>query len=168
MANCSLSRVKIPASARVAPEAFQAAYNYPELIPVAAARNEASSEELSKEAATFATSHEADDIGIAPMDPLYVFEGYTIDEPWVIILALAHNYDRLKQVPSDETNGVGVCDVGDQYARGTRASYALDELDPPAGIQCHAVSRTWGQRIASHPTCDCLGFGRTWQTRLAD
>lgn len=59
------------------------------------------------------------------MSPLYVFEGYTIEEPWVIILALAHNYERLKEVPSDETNGVGVVDVGDQYARGTRASYAL-------------------------------------------
>jgi epoxyqueuosine reductase len=108
-----------------APEAFQAAYNYPELDPVAEVRNESPSEQLAKEVAAFALSHEADDIGIAPMDPLYVFEGYTINEPWVIILALAHNYERLKQVPSDETNGVGVCDVGDQYARGTRASYAL-------------------------------------------
>ena len=51
---------------------------------------------------------------------LYVFEGYTIDDPWVIVLALAHNYERLKQVPSDESNGVGVTDIGDQYARGTR------------------------------------------------
>ena len=59
------------------------------------------------------------------MDPLYVFEGYSIRHRWVIVLALAHNYERLREVPSDETNGVGVCDVGDQYARGTRASYAL-------------------------------------------
>ncbi len=27
----------------------------------------------------------------------------------MVVLALAHNYDRLKEVPSDETNGVGVC-----------------------------------------------------------
>jgi hypothetical protein len=54
-----------------------------------------------------------------------VFEGYTIDHPWVIILALAHNYERLREVPSDESNGAGVCDVGDQYAKGTRSSYAL-------------------------------------------
>ena len=108
-----------------ATEAFQAAYNYPELLPVAEQKKEAPAEQFAQEAAAFALAHEADDIGIAPMDPLYVFEGYTINEPWVIILALAHNYERLKQVPSDETNGVGVCDVGDQYARGTRSSYAL-------------------------------------------
>jgi hypothetical protein len=41
------------------------------------------------------------------MDPLYVFEGYQIDEPWVIVLALAHNYERLKEVPSDETSRFG-------------------------------------------------------------
>jgi epoxyqueuosine reductase len=107
------------------PEAFQAAYNYPELVPVADVRNSTPAGVLSNEVKAFALAHEADDVGIAPMDPLYVFEGYMINEPWVIVLALAHNYERLKEVPSDETNGIGVVDVGDQYARGTRSSYAL-------------------------------------------
>jgi hypothetical protein len=107
------------------PEAFQAAYNYPELVPFAAVRNDATGEQLADQVKSFALSHEADDVGIAPMDPLYVFEGYTVNEPWIIVLALAHNYERLKEVPSDETNGIGVVDVGDQYARGTRSSYAL-------------------------------------------
>jgi epoxyqueuosine reductase QueG len=107
------------------PEAFQAAYNYPELVQVAETRSSAAAEQLASEVKAFALAHEADDAGIASMDPLYVFEGYTISEPWVIVLALAHNYERLKEVPSDETNGIGVVDVGDQYARGTRSSYAL-------------------------------------------
>jgi Pyruvate/2-oxoacid:ferredoxin oxidoreductase delta subunit len=107
------------------PEAFQAAYTYPELIAVAAERNPAPPQQLSDQARAFALGHEADDFGIAPMDPLYVFEGYTVNEPWIIVLGLAHNYERLKEVPSDETNGIGVVDVGDQYARGTRSSYAL-------------------------------------------
>ena len=105
--------------------AFQAAYSYPELVAVAETRRDAPAKELSDEVKAFALAHEADAVGIAAMDPLYVFEGYTIEEPWVIVLALAHNYERLKEVPSDETNGVGVTDVGDQYARGTRASYGL-------------------------------------------
>jgi epoxyqueuosine reductase len=106
-------------------EAFQAAYTYPELLPVAATRNPASAQILTEQVRGFALSHEADDIGVAAMDPLYVFEGYTVDHPWVIVLALAHNYERLREVPSDKTNGIGVCDVGDQYARGTRSSYNL-------------------------------------------
>jgi len=112
---------KCPGSA----EAFAAAYSYPELLPVAAERSGASPESLTTEAREFALAHEADDFGVAAMDPLYVFEGYKVEEPSIIVLALAHNYERLKEVPSDETNGIGVCDVGDQYARGTRASYAL-------------------------------------------
>jgi epoxyqueuosine reductase len=106
-------------------EAFQAAYCYPELNAVAAMRNEDPADLLTEQVSNFALSHEADGLGIAAMDSLYVFEGYTIDHPWVIILALAHNYERLREVPSDESNGVGVCDVGDQYAKGTRSSYAL-------------------------------------------
>jgi epoxyqueuosine reductase len=106
-------------------EAFHGAYDYPELIAVAETRNDSSPQELADAAKQFALSHESDDIGITKMDPLYIFEGYSIDHPQVIVIALAHNYERLREVPSDESNGVGVCDVGDQYARGTRASYSL-------------------------------------------
>ena len=83
-------------------EAFAAAYNHPPLCPVAADRSSAPAEQLASEVKAFALAHEADAVGIAAMDPLYVFEGYTIEEPWVIVLALAHNYERLRQVPSDE------------------------------------------------------------------
>lgn len=71
-------------------EAFAAAYNHPPLCPIAEERNAAPAEQLAAKTKTFALCHEADAVGIAPMDPLYVFEGYTIEEPWVIVLALAH------------------------------------------------------------------------------
>ncbi len=106
-------------------QAFQAAYTYPDLNPVSATRSQATAQELAERVRNFALAHEADDAGIAAMHPSYIFEGYTIEHASVVILALAHNYERLREVPSDKTNGVGVCDVGDQYARGTRSSYAL-------------------------------------------
>ena len=106
-------------------KAFAKARNHPELVPVAATRVAASPEEFTRAVNEFALSHEADAVGITPMDPLYVFEGYTIEEPTVIMLTVGHDYERLKQVPSDETNGEGIADVGDQYARGTRSSFAL-------------------------------------------
>ena len=88
-------------------------------------RNQSSAGQLTREATAFALAHEADGFGVTPMNQLYVFEGYRIDEPRVIMLALAHDDERLKHVPSDETNGVGLADVGDCYSRGTRASHAL-------------------------------------------
>jgi hypothetical protein len=130
--------------------AFMAAYNHPELIPVPEKNIEEEPVEVSTarftgQVTAFALSNAADDVGVAPMDPLYVFEGYTVEEPWVIVLALAHNYERLKQVPCDETNGVGVCDIGDQYARGTRAAYALANWIRSQG---YAASATPGPRPA--------------------
>ena len=139
--------------------AFMAAYNHPELIPVASNRLEATAEKHTAEITDFALRHEADAIGIAAMDPLYVFEGYEINEPWVIVLALAHNYERLKEVPSDETNGVGVTDVGDQYARGTRASFALANWIRSRGYQASAWPGPSASALLLIPPAIAAGLG---------
>jgi epoxyqueuosine reductase len=146
---------KCPGSAA----AFQAAYSHPELIPVARERNECSDEQFAAEATAFALSHEADAIGIAAMDPLYVFEGYAIEEPWVIVLAFAHNYEQLKQVPSDETNGAGVTDVGEQYARGTRASYALANWIRSQGYNADAYPGPSASALLLIPPAIASGMG---------
>jgi Pyruvate/2-oxoacid:ferredoxin oxidoreductase delta subunit len=142
-----------------AADAFSAAYEYPELIPVAGQRRDAPAHEWTNAVRSFALEHEADAAGIAPMDPSYVFEGYTIEEPWVIVLALAHNYERLKEVPSDETNGVGVCDVGDQYARGTRASYALTNWIRAQGYKADPYPGPMAAALALIPPAIAAGLG---------
>jgi len=139
--------------------AFQAAYAYPDIVPIAPVRNEAPAEQLAADANAFALAHEADAVGIAPMDPLYVFEGYTIDDPWVIVLALAHNYERLKQVPSDETNGVGVTCIGDHDARGTRASYALANFIRSQGYSASAFPGPMADALLLIPPAIASGLG---------
>jgi NAD-dependent dihydropyrimidine dehydrogenase PreA subunit len=142
-----------------AAEAFAAAYNHPELCPIAEQRNVAPAEQLASEMKAFALSHEADAVGVAAMDPLYVFESYTIEEPWVIVLALAHDYERLRQVPSDETNGIGVSDVGDQYARGTRSSYALANWIRLQGYDAHAYPGPMADALLLVPPAIASGLG---------
>jgi ferredoxin len=139
--------------------AFQAAYDHPELVPVSATRHEASAAQLTRDLTAFALAHEADDVGIAPMDPLYVFEGYSNDDPCVIVLAIAHDYERLKQVPSDETNGVGVTDIGDQYARGTRASYALANWIRSQGYNARAFPGPMADALLLIPPAIASGLG---------
>ena len=104
---------------------------------------------------------------MTPMNPIYVFEGYTIDEPWVIVLALAHNYERLKEVPSDETNGIGVIDIGDQYARGTRASYALANWIREQGYYAKPYPGSGTTALLHIPPAIDARLRRTRQTRLA-
>jgi epoxyqueuosine reductase len=140
-------------------EAFAAAYNHPGLCPIAEDRRAGAAEDFANEVKLFALSHEADAVGIAAMDPLYVFEGYTVEEPWVIVLALAHNYERLRQVPSDETNGVGVCDIGDQYARGTRASYALANWIRWQGYNAQAYPGPMADALLLVPPAIASGLG---------
>jgi epoxyqueuosine reductase len=146
---------KCPGSAEV----FVAAYTHPELIPVAEVRRQATANEFAAEATAFALSHEAGGVGIAPMDPLYVFEGYTINEPWVVVLALAPDYEKLKEVPSDETNGIGVTEIGTQYARGTRASYALANWIRSQGYKAEAYPGPSASALLLIPPAIASGLG---------
>lgn len=140
-------------------EAFEGAYTYPELQPVAAHRNQSSAHNLAEQVKSFSLAHEADEAGIAAMDPLYVYEGYSIEHPWVIVLALAHNYERLREVPSDETNGIGVCDVGDQYARGTRSSYNLANWIRSQGYQADPYPGPMASALLLIPPAIAAGLG---------
>jgi ferredoxin len=139
--------------------AFQAANTYPELAPVADQRREATAEQHAADVGSFALAHEADAVGIAALDPMWVFEGYNIREPWIIVLALAHDYDKLKEVPSDETNGEGVTDVGMQYARGTRASYALAAWIRSQGYNADAYPGPGASAVLLIPPAIASGLG---------
>ena len=139
--------------------AFAPARNHPALIPIAESRAQGSAEEFTAAINEFALSHGADDIGITPMDPLYVFEGYAIEEPTVIVLAVSHTYDRLKQVPSDETNGEGLADVGDQYARGTRSSFALANWIRSLGYAAKAYPGPMADALLLIPPAVASGLG---------
>ncbi len=146
---------KCPGSAQV----FAAAYTHPELAPVADVRRQATPQEFASEVTEFALAHEAGGVGIAAMDPLFVFEGYRIDEPWVIVLALAPNYERLKEVPSDETNGIGVTEIGEQYARGTRASFALASWIRSQGYTAQAYPGPSASALLLIPPAIASGLG---------
>lgn len=139
--------------------AFSKARNHPELVPIAAMREEGTPEEFTAAVKEFALSHEADDIGITPMDPLYVFEGYAIEEPTIIMLAVGHNYERLQQVPSDDTNGEGIADVGDQYARGTRSSFALANWIRSQGYMAKAFPGPMADALLLIPPAVASGLG---------
>ena len=99
----------------------------------------------------FALAHEADDLVIAPMHPPYVFEGYAVEEPWVVVLGAAHDYERLQQVPSSATSAIN-------RAGNTVFPYA-GELDPQLRLQRHPLPRADGGCAAGDPASDCAGLG---------
>ena len=142
-----------------AAEQFKAAYQHPELIPIGTTRNAGAPRELSVAMHAFALAHEADIVGVAAMNPLWVFEGYSIEDPWAIVLGFAQNYEDIAQLPSDETNGVGVTDVGRQYARGTRASFALANWIRSQGYHARAFPGPAADALLLIPPAIEAGFG---------
>jgi epoxyqueuosine reductase len=92
------------------------------LPPRASERVERSAQEWTDAVARAALEHGADDVGVAPMRPAHVFEGHTVpDLPWVIVLAIGHDYDAIRDAPSTGA----LVEVTRQYARGMRVAKAL-------------------------------------------
>jgi epoxyqueuosine reductase len=142
-----------------AAEMFKAAYTHPPLVPIPDARVERAPQEFAPALSEFALAHEADAVGMVPLDPLWVFDGYQIADTWVIVLAFAHNYDQLKQVPSNEVNGAGITDVGAQYARGTRASFAVANWIRAQGYHAKAYPGPSAEALLLIPPAIASGLG---------
>lgn len=150
------------ASVRATPEAreaFAAAYDYPPLEPIGATRAEGDPTLWHARARAFALAHEADLFGAVAMAPAYVFEGYAVSEPNVIVLGFAHDYERIRQLPSTPENGVGAAEVGRQYARGARASYALANWIRRQGFQARPYPGPRADALLLIPAAIAAGLG---------
>ena len=97
--------------------------------PTPASRTPAAWAQLVK---TCALENESDIVGITKMEPLYVYEGYEIAEPWVILIGVAMDYDELNQAPPSFENPTAAVVVAKEYNRAARscrelANYILGE-----------------------------------------
>ena len=107
-----------------------------------------SADEWTRIVKKFSLSHEADLIGITPMDPLYVYDGYELDDPWVIILGVSMDHQELDKVPPSLKQPDSAVEVARQYNRAARvcrevANYILTQgydAKPWAGPFASALS----------------------------
>lgn len=73
----------------------------------------------------FALENESDIVGITKMAPLYVYDGYEIAEPWVILIGVAMDYDELNQAPPSFENPTAAVVVAREYNRAARSCRKL-------------------------------------------
>jgi len=90
--------------------------------PIARDRANDTPERWAAAVKAFALANEADLVGIAALDPLWVFEGYAVTAPWIVILGVAMDQPRLATAPYDLESPI---EVMTQYNRGARAARAL-------------------------------------------
>ena len=96
------------------------------LNPVANIPLQDSPQNWTLRAKDFAQQHEADLVGIARMDPNWIFDDCEpTTDPWIILLGVEMNHARLAEAPSSDTDTASALEVSVQYNRGARAAAHL-------------------------------------------
>ena len=70
-------------------------------------------------------ANESDLVGIAEIDPNWIYEGYEIQEPRVIIIGVEMDYAELAEAPSSFENPRAAVVVAKEYNRAARACRKL-------------------------------------------
>jgi epoxyqueuosine reductase len=131
----------------------------PEPTPIAPAVNLASSRELTALTKAFALENEADLVGITAVDPMHVYEGFSVPHPTVIMLGVAHTYDLLNAAPSTPYDLTAGCELGTQYARAARAAAKLANFIRDQGYPATEYLGPDADAIAFLPHAIAAGLG---------
>ncbi len=92
-----------------------------EVPPVTGAPVRRSAAEWTSALLAHAAGLDLDLVGIARVDPDWVFEGHTVTQQYAVMIGIAHDYAEIRHVP----NGRGGAEVVRQYARGARVAKEL-------------------------------------------
>lgn len=107
----------------------------------------------------FALSHEADLVGITAMDPLYVYEGYDIAEPWVILIGVTMDYESLNLAPASVDEPEAGVEVARQYNRAARACRELTNFILQQGYYAKAYQGPLASALNMIPAALAAGMG---------
>jgi epoxyqueuosine reductase len=122
---------------------------------IAAEKVQDSPENWSRRAKAFALSHEADLVGISQVDPNWVFQGFEVSEPFVIVLGLAMDHRALSTAPEIDA----AVEVAAQYNRGERAAKALANWIRAQGWSAHGHAGPSAGPLQLIPAALAAGFG---------
>ena len=126
------------------------------LAPVAATRVVEDAAAWSAALAVAARAAGADDAGVTAMRAEYVFAGHAVPaQPWLIVLALAHDYPALAAAPSSRT----LVEITRQYARGIRSAKALANWIRARGWDAQPFGGPMSGSILMIPPAIAAGLG---------
>lgn len=126
------------------------------LPPIAPEKQQNSPEGWARQVKEFALAHEADWVGIARMRPEWVYEGFEVKEPWIIMEAVAQNFEKIKTAPAHTTNE----EVLDQYNRAHRANYHLASWIRSQGYYAERYKGFLGTALTMIPAAIAAGAGQ--------
>lgn len=131
----------------------------PKPIEQSDVRVEKSAEDWVAAIKEFAFANESDLVGITPMDPMYVYEGYELNDPWVIIIAVAMDHGELNQAPASFENPTAGTVVAKEYNRASRASRELANFILSQGHYAKAWPGPYASALSMMPAAIAAGIG---------
>jgi Pyruvate/2-oxoacid:ferredoxin oxidoreductase delta subunit len=112
-------------------------------------------ENWSRKIKACALASEGDLVGIARIRPEWIFEGYAVDLPWVMVIGVAMDHAKLAAAP-DIASPI---EVMTQYNRGTRAARAVANFIQSQGYNARPHGGPMaGPLLLIPPAIDC-GMG---------
>lgn len=127
--------------------------------PVGPVRRPGTPEGFAGEVKAFALANEADLVGIARLDPAWIFEGYEHALPWVVVFGVGMDHDRLSEVPSTAENPTGQMEVALAYNRGARVAMRVANFIRGLGYEATPHSGPWAGALNMLPAALACGFG---------
>ena len=102
---------------------------------------------------------EAELVGIAAMNPQWVYAGHDAALPHVVMMGLVMDHQRLSEVPSSAANPEGQLEVADQYNRGARVANLTAQWIRAQGYQAVPHAGPWVGSLNLVPFAIAAGFG---------
>ena len=107
----------------------------------------------------YALENESDLVGIAKLDPLWIYDGFEIQDPWVIVVGVSMDHEKLSQVPPTFENPTSAVEVGDKYNKAARACRKLANYILSKGYHAKAYQGPYASALNMIPAALASGFG---------
>ena len=122
------------------------------LAPVAVQRPAVQWAQAIKEVAL---EHGADLVGIAEMRPVWVFDGFSVAQRWIIMIGVAHDYEQMKTAPE----ATAAAEVVRQYGRGNHLAKAVASFIREQGHEAAPHGGPMAGSMVLIPAALACGFG---------
>lgn len=126
------------------------------LVSIAEKKVEDTAENFTKKVKEVALANEADVVGVARMNENWVYEGFEVKQPWIIMEGVKQDYEKISTAPDYDTN----MEVLDQYNRAHRANYALANWIRSQGYYAERYKGFLGTSLTMIPPAIEAGLGQ--------
>ncbi|MBT3916308.1 MAG: 4Fe-4S dicluster domain-containing protein [Rhodospirillaceae bacterium] len=131
----------------------------PKLIEKAAAAIKKSATDCTAAVKKFALAHEGDDVRITDMDPNYIYEGYELDDPWIIIIGVTMDHEELNKLPASLENPANPVEVAKQYNRAARVCREVTNYILAQGYNAKPWAGPFASALSMMPAAIDSGMG---------